>query len=72
MNLPFTEAGAWEFIAIQLENGHEVNEVTLDKPPGCTGYVLEIAGEDGQATIYIKLEIVGTKVYGRSFHYSTQ
>ena len=71
-DLPFTPSGAWQYIADLLDNGHNVDEIELKQPPGCTGYVLLADGGGGRPQIYIKLEIVGNKVYGRSFHYSTQ
>lgn len=66
---PFTEAGAWEFIACLIEDGTEIETITLDKPPGKTGYVMLVQGNYNEE-IYIKLEIVGDKVFGRSFHAS--
>ena len=38
----FSEDAAWDFIATMLEQGHEVEEVELRKPPGKTGYVMKI------------------------------
>jgi hypothetical protein len=66
---PFTEAGAWEFIACLIEDNVEIETITLDKPPGKTGYVMLVTGNYNEE-IYIKLEIVGDKVFGRSFHVS--
>ena len=66
---PFTEAGAWEFIACLIEDGTEIETIILDKPPGKTGYVMLVQGNYNER-IYIKLEIVGEKVFGRSFHAS--
>ena len=33
----FTDAAAWELIASRLEDGHPVEIVELQKPPGATG-----------------------------------
>lgn len=66
---PFTEAGAWEFIACLIEDGTEIEAIPLDKPPDKTGYVMKVPGNYNDI-IYIKLEIVGEKVFGRSFHAS--
>lgn len=66
---PFTEAGAWEFIATCLEDGVEIEVITLDKPPDKIGYVMLVPCDHGEK-IYIKLEIVGDMVFGRSFHVS--
>ena len=38
----FSEGAAWDFIATMLEQGHEVEDVELRKPPGKTGYVMKI------------------------------
>lgn len=66
----FTDASAWEFIASQLEAGHEVEEVTLEHPPGKKGYVMRIEIEAGAPRLYVKLELGSGAVFGRSFHYS--
>ena len=65
----FTEDGAWQFIADQLDSGHEVEEIKLAKPPGTVGYVMRIFAGDGKPKIYIKLQKGNGKVIGRSFHY---
>lgn len=66
---PFTEAGAWEFVADCLDSGVDIEVITLDKPPDKTGYVMLVPCDHGEE-IYIKLEIVGDMVVGRSFHVS--
>ena len=66
---PFTESGAWEFIACHIEDGTQIKTITLDKPPDKIGYVMLVGGNCNEK-IYIKLEIVGEKVFGRSFHAS--
>lgn len=66
---PFTEAGAWEFIACLIEDGTKIDVITLNKPPGKIGYVMLVQGNYNEK-IYIKLEIVGEMVFGRSFHAS--
>ncbi len=65
----FTNAGAWEFIAQCLDDGVDIEVMTLDKPPGKTGYVMLVPGNHNES-IYIKLEIAESKVIGRSFHVS--
>ena len=66
----FTDAAAWELIAAKLEQGHPMEEVTLRKPPGRTGYVMKfrLAGDD--RLVYVKLQLGSGTVIGRSFHYS--
>jgi hypothetical protein len=66
--LPFTDSGAWHFIADLLEAGHEVSEIEMKKPKGKVGYVLKTAGYTGCPKIYIKLTLSANMVNGRSFH----
>lgn len=66
----FTDASAWELIASKLEDGHPVEIVELDKPPGATGYVMKIDIEPGHPLLYVKLQLGSGKIIGRSFHYS--
>ena len=66
----FTDAAAWELIASKLEDGHPVETVKLEKPPGATGYVMEIDIEPGRPPLYVKLQLGSGKIIGRSFHYS--
>lgn len=66
----FTDAAAWELIASKLEDGHPVEVVELDKPPGATGYVMKIDIEPGHPLLYVKLQLGSGKIIGRSFHYS--
>lgn len=67
--VPFTEAGAWRFIADLLDQGHPFDDIiVLDNPPGALGYVMKKQTRYGE--IYIKLQLGGDCVFGRSFHYS--
>ena len=66
----FTGGGAWEFIATKLEEGHSVEVVELQKPPGKKGYVMKIDLDPGDQPLYVKLQLGSGKVIGRSFHYS--
>jgi hypothetical protein len=65
---PFTEAGAWELIASLLESGEPLTSVDLQHPPGKKGFVMTpcIAGRE----VYIKFQLGGGIIIGRSFHYS--
>lgn len=67
---PFTDEGAWAYIAAILEQGHEIEQIFLKKPLGKSGYVLKIMDKKSGKTIYVKLQIGSGFVYGRSFHYS--
>jgi hypothetical protein len=68
---PFTEVGAWEFIADLLENdAQEVTTTVLDRPADVTAYVMKLSLPDG-GTLYIKIHFgQGPTILGRSFHYS--
>jgi hypothetical protein len=46
-----------------------IEEVVLDKPPGKIGYVLKLPGANNRK-IYVKLQVCGDHVRGRSFHES--
>lgn len=67
----FTDDGAWTFIADLLSKGHEIEVITLDKPPGKKGYVLLCEGYAGEK-IYMKIMMGAGIVIGRSFHVSIQ
>ena len=66
----FSDAAAWELIASKLEDGHDVETVELQKPPGATGYVMKIDLEPNAPTLYVKLQLGSGQIIGRSFHYS--
>jgi hypothetical protein len=66
--IPFTDVGAWNFIADLLESGHEVNAIEMDKPPGQIGYVILANGYEACPSIYVKLTLTANMVNGRSFH----
>lgn len=70
--LPFTDPGAWDLIASKIESGHQVEIVELQKPKGATGYVMLIELEPEMPLLYVKLELKSDRIFGRSFHYSTQ
>ena len=66
----FSDGAAWELIADKLEAGHDVEVVTLRKPPGAKGYVMKICLGPDEPLLYVKLQLGRNKVIGRSFHYS--
>ena len=66
---PFTEAGAWEFIAELLASDHPIFEIELREPRGKTGYVMHVSLPNDKP-LYIKLELGSGTIIGRSFHYS--
>jgi hypothetical protein len=70
-NQPFTEDGAWEFIAQRLEDlGQSLEEIVLQVPPGEPGF--EIVCPLPTGIVYIKFHSDrGCRtILGRSFHYS--
>ena len=66
----FTRDTCWEFILEKLEEGHEIEEIELRKPPGSKGYVMKINMGTKETQLYVKLQIGINGVMGRSFHYS--
>jgi hypothetical protein len=68
----FTEDGAWEYVAEQIIAGVKIEIVELDHPPGKKGYAMLIPSHDHTMPIYVKLQLGGDCVIGRSFHYSTK
>lgn len=64
----FTEDGAWDFVSNLLRSGHTVEAINLDRPAGKIGYVLKYTSECRSISIYIKLQMMGDCVKGRSFH----
>ena len=68
--MPFTTNGAWQFIEEKLADGHPLEEVILDTPPGKKGYVMKIELGPNQRKLYIKVQLGCGAVIARSFHYS--
>ena len=66
----FTDGAAWELVADKLDAGHDVEVVELRKPRGAKGYVMHIRLGPDEPLLYVKLQLGGGKVTGRSFHYS--
>jgi hypothetical protein len=66
-----TPPRAWDILIEELESGVVIETITLDQPPGKTGYVLNL-NLAGQA-VYVKLEIADgdRAIYLRSYHLST-
>jgi hypothetical protein len=70
--LYFTPNGAWQYVADLLRGGEPLEEMTLEQPAGKRGYVMRVKLGSGMPELYIKLQLGGGKVIGRSFHYSYQ
>jgi hypothetical protein len=65
---PFSDTGAWEFIAELLDQGQELDLSPQEQPPGVTAYVMQVPLKEGQ--LYIKVRLGAGYILGRSFHYS--
>ena len=68
VDLCFTDETAWTFVADRLERGEDVDVIELEKPPGREGYVMRIDIGSDVPKLYVKLELVAARVWGRSFH----
>lgn len=68
----FTHISAWAYIADLAETGHLIEEINLEQPAGEKGYVMTKQLEANLPDLYIKVQLKGGKIFGRSFHYSTK
>lgn len=69
--IPFDDISAWHCIADLAEDGHALEEMVLDQPQGEIGYVMIVNLDSSSPPLYIKLQLKGAFIFGRSFHYST-
>lgn len=65
----YTDAGAWAALADYLESDAPIYTTSLDKPPGAWAYVLFLAPTKLWRGIYMKFEVTGPGLHGRSFHH---
>ena len=70
LDMYFTSLTAWELIATRLEEGEEVEVIELRKPKGAKGYVMRINLGAEVPVLYVKLQMRGGVIFGRSFHYT--
>jgi hypothetical protein len=68
----FTDISAWSRIAELAETGHPIEGLQLEQPKGEIGYVMSVMLDEKQPELYIKVQLKGGKIFGRSFHYSTK
>ena len=68
--LSFSPNGAWDFIATCVEGGQEIEVIPLRRPPGATAYVMKIQLVANRPRLYVKVELRGGRILGRSFHES--
>lgn len=65
----FSDSAAWALIVSCLQDDSiELVEIELRKPPGKKGYVMRISLSEAQPMLYVKLQLGGPGVIGRSFH----
>lgn len=67
-NVPFTDDGAWEYIAEHIIADVEIEVIELEHPPGKRGYVMKLPSANSSIFIYVKLQLGSNCVFGRSFH----
>ncbi len=70
LDMYFTPLTAWELIATRLEEGEEVEVIELSQPKGAKGYVMRIDPGSELPELYVKLQMRGGVIFGRSFHYT--
>jgi hypothetical protein len=68
----FTDISAWHYIADLAESEHPMEEITLKQPEGEKAYEMIVKLEPNVPDLYIKVQLKGGKIFGRSFHYSTK
>ena len=67
LDMYFTPLTAWELIATRLEEGEEVEVIELSQPKGVKGYVMRIVLGSELPELYVKLQMRGGVIFGRSF-----
>ncbi len=70
-NICYTDNTAFEFAAEQISAGYAVKKIALRHPQGSHGYEMTFLRADHRV-LYVKLELKGQSVFGRSFHFSTK
>jgi hypothetical protein len=69
---PFAEDAAWNFVSELILTRQAIRIVPLREPAGALAFEILKDMPHGTDTLYIKLALTrsGTKIIGRSFHYS--
>jgi len=70
--IPFTDISAWHYIAELAEAGHKIETITLEQPEGETAHVMSVPIGTNMPDLYIKVQLKRAKIWGRSFHHSTE
>lgn len=67
----YSDVGAWELVAENLERGHEYEELVLTTPSGALAIAMNIRIDPNRVPLYVKVQLcTGNRTLGRSFHYS--
>lgn len=67
----FSDAGAWDLFADNLDAGHSYEVIHLDTPWGAEAVTVLIPLLGVRAPVYIKVQLgYANRAIGRSFHYS--
>lgn len=67
---PLTKSGMWHVIDEALDSGIPLEPVTLRRPAGERGWTFRFRLASTEPLVYVKLQIIGSHVVLRSFHYS--
>ena len=65
---PLTGSGMWSEVLRLLEAGLPLKRIALNQPPGEHAWVLRARLSPEAPRLYIKLQIIGSRVLLRSFH----
>lgn len=65
-----TEKSMWHTIERFLKEGVRLRQQTLDRPAGEKAWVCLFRLAPDERRIYVKLQMIGSRVHLRSFHYS--
>jgi hypothetical protein len=65
----YSDAGAWALIADCLVSELPIYTIDVGKPPGAWAYVFFLPPTSKWRGVYMKFEVTGPGLYGRSFHH---
>ena len=65
-----TEREMWHHIDQALDGGIPLVPITLRQPPGERAWTFRFPLAPAEPLVYVKLQIIGSHVILRSFHYS--
>ena len=70
--LPLPRSGMWHVIDQALDSGVPLEPVAMRQPPGERGWTFKSRLASAEPLVYVKLQIIGSHVVLRSFHYSEE